>query len=82
MTRKIADEVFLVPVKGELAQIQKMFVLNAVGECIWDYIGEPRTREQIVGAVVSAFEVEEAVAGMDVEEFLENLRTAGLVEEL
>ena len=82
VTRKIADEVFLVPVKGKIAEIQRMFVLNTVGECIWNHLEAARTRREIVGAVLAAFDVDETAAAADVDEFLEELRGAGLVEEL
>lgn len=82
VARKIADEVFLVPVKGKIAEIQRMFVLNTVGECIWNHLEAARTHREIVGAVLAAFDVDETAAAADVDEFLQELRGAGLVEEL
>lgn len=80
VTRKIAGEVFLVPVRGKLADLQQLFVLNRVGECVWEHLDGSRTREEMVTLIFDQFEVDEERAGADFDEFLARLREAGLVE--
>ena len=55
-----------------------MYALNDVGRCVWLALGHHDT-EQLVAAVCSAFEVDQARARTDVEALLAELRAAGLV---
>jgi hypothetical protein len=80
--RRIADEVFLVPVRGRLAEIKRMFVLNPVGECIWDHLDGTRSRDEIVAAVLERFDVDKLQAASDVDEFLAELEGLDLAEEV
>ncbi len=80
VAREIAGETFLVPVKGRLADLQRVFVLNRVGGFVWECLDEGRTAEEVALAVMGRFEVEVGIARADVERFLGELRAAGLVE--
>jgi hypothetical protein len=80
VTRKIAGEMFLVPVRGKLADLQRMFVLNSVGECIWELLNGTRNRDDIVTLIADRFEVDRQRAVADVEEFLLDLNAHGLAE--
>jgi hypothetical protein len=82
VTRRIADEVFLVPVRGKLAEIRRMFVLNPVGEYIWDHLDGSHSRDEIVAAVLERFDVDELKASSDVDEFLVVLEGLDLVQEV
>jgi hypothetical protein len=80
--REIAGEVLLVPVRGELAQLQQMFVLNPVGEFIWSRLDGERGVEALVAELVDAFEVSAEQAHSDIEAFLSRLSEAGLAHEV
>jgi hypothetical protein len=81
VTRRIAGEVFIIPVKGTIADLRSLFVLNPVGECIWEDIDGVRTIDGIVESVLMKFDVSREVAIPDVHEFIGQLRSAGLLEE-
>ena len=77
--REIAGETILVPVRGELAHMKQIFVLNPVAEHIWQNLDGSRAVESILQSVVEAFEVDEAAARSDLFHFLAELEEAGLI---
>lgn len=80
--RVIAEETFLLPVKGDLANRIEMFVLSEVGRFIWGRADGSRDREALVAEVLREFDVDEAQARTDVDEFLDRLLRYGLVTEV
>lgn len=79
--RRIAGETLLVPTGGELAQLQRIFVLDEVGEVVWELLDGRHSLADIVRAVTESFDVDADRARSDVVEFLSALAGAGLVEE-
>jgi hypothetical protein len=80
VSRKIADELFLVPIKGTLADMQRIFTLNPVAEYIWQEM-ENRTLNDICSGVISTFEVKREKAESDIREFIVELLDADLIRE-
>ena len=80
VARKIAGETFLVPVKGELAQLHRLFALNAVGAFIWEQIDGRRDLDVIHSGLLEEFEVSAEQARQDLGEYVERLLEAGLIE--
>lgn len=81
VTREIAGEVLLVPVRGKLAQLQQIFVLNPVGAYIWRQLDGERNLSAIHGGLIDRFDVTEREAEADLFEYLGALEDAGLVCE-
>jgi Coenzyme PQQ synthesis protein D (PqqD) len=77
--RAIAGETILVPVRGELARLQQIFVLNPVGEHIWHQLDGSRAFGAILQSLVEAFDIDDADARSDLLEFLAELEDAGLI---
>lgn len=82
ISRKIAGEMILVPVRGKLADMRRLFTLNPVAEYIWDRIDGKNTIENLGTNVVSAFNVDRESAERDVEEFLKALLKENLITEI
>lgn len=79
--REIAGEVFLVPIRGKLADLQELFVLDPVGEWVWQRLDGSSTLESLTEELVATFEVEPPVAALDLQGFLRELAEAGLLEQ-
>jgi hypothetical protein len=79
VTRAIAGETFLVPIRGRLADMQRIFSLNATGEFIWQELDGKRDLQEIIGEIQSAFEVTREEADADAREFISALLEEGLV---
>ncbi len=82
VARRLGAEILLVPVKGNLADMRRVFTLNATGEAIWQALAAPVTLEQIVARLDEAFAVPEATARADAAEILEHMSACGLVRKI
>jgi len=78
----IGDEVILVPVKGQLAQLQQVFVLNPVGAFIWDHLDGTEDLNALKTALTAAFDVEPEEAENDIRGYIDDLTAHGLVVEV
>jgi hypothetical protein len=81
-TRVIAKETLLVPFKGTLASLQRLFALNPVAAFVWQRIDGKATLDSILGDVLGSFEVGREQAWADLSELVAGLRDAGLVREV
>ena len=80
VTRTIAGETILVPIRAEAAQLDSVYVFNEVGARIWSLIEEGKDQEAIVAALAAEFDVELDRARADLRAFVGLLKEAGLVE--
>jgi hypothetical protein len=79
VSRTIADEVIIVPVRGGVGDLESIFTFNAVGATIWRLIDGRTSPEALAAAVAREYEVSETAAAVDVDEFLTHLRAKGLL---
>jgi len=79
VSRNIADDVIIVPVRGGVGDLESIFTFNAVGATIWKLIDGRTSPAALAAAVAREYEVSEAAAASDVAEFLTALRTKGLL---
>jgi hypothetical protein len=81
VTRAIAGETLIVPVRKNVGDLDSIYVLNEVGTAIWERIDGRNTPRDIAMAITAEFEVEEDLAAKDVGEFLREIRAAGLLSD-
>ncbi len=81
VTREIAGETLLVPVRGRLAQLQQLFVLDPVAHFIWQQLDGSRDVAAVHSAVLEHFEVEADVAQRDLLSLLDEFAEAGLLAQ-
>ena len=79
VTRKIAGDLFLIPIRNKIADMQRIFVLNPVGEYIWQEIDNQKSLDEIRKGMMTRFEVEEGRADSDIREFIAELQEADLI---
>lgn len=79
--RKIADEAILVPIRGNLADMQRLFMLTPVAEFIWQQLKGDVTLEAVLMKVLDNFEVSREQAEKDICEFVLELNKFGLIGE-
>ena len=80
--RRIADETILVPIRGELVDMQKIFSLNSVADCIWEHLDGKRNLLEICNQVDTVFESEPKQVQIDVLEFINELVEAKLITKV
>lgn len=71
--RKVVNEMVLVPIKQDVAQLEHIFTLNEVGAFVWDMLSKSSTIEELQQAVLEEFDVEPAIAQQDLQTFLDEL---------
>jgi len=82
VARDIAGETILVPVRGNLADMQRIFSLSPVAAFLWEQIDGRQDLEVILSKVIEDFEVEREDATSDLLEFITELLESGLIEEV
>lgn len=82
VTRDIAGETLLVPIRDSAGDLHHIFALNPVATHVWNALTDATSVQQLVASVCAAFEVDEEQAARDVAGFLEELRAAELVSEV
>lgn len=80
VSRRIAGEAVLVPVRSQVAEIDCLFTLNDMGSQVWDLLDGERTVSQIANVICESYEVTAEEATRDLFEFLSALESAGLIE--
>lgn len=81
ISRKVAGETILVPIRGRLADMQNIFTLNTVGAYIWDQLDGTKSLAQILESLLDHFEVPRQEAEKDILEFISQTADTGLLAE-
>jgi hypothetical protein len=79
--REVAGEAFLVPIRGRLADIRELIVLNEVGRWLWVRLDGTQSIDQLVEGLTAEFDVSAEQARRETETFLAELAGAGFAEE-
>jgi hypothetical protein len=79
VTRSIAEETIVVPVRNNVGDLDSIYTLNQLGTMIWELIDGRNGVSQIIDAICSAYDVAPEEAERDALEFLKSLETAGLI---
>ena len=80
--RKIVEEIILVPIKQNVAEMEAVFTLNEVGAFLWEQLGQPRSLSELHNAVLDEFEADPAIVLEDIEAFLNDAEAFGAVKEV
>jgi len=82
VSRKIADETVLVPVRRRIGDIESIFTLDEVGSYIWVLIDGQRQVSQIKERITEEFDVTGQRAEEDIVELLKQLEEVEAIKEL
>ena len=80
MLREIAGEYVLVPTGMAALDFGSLVSTNEVGFFIWEQLRSTMNLDELVEAVVGEFEVDEATARADTEEFVRRLEHHHILE--
>ncbi|MGB0367803.1 MAG: PqqD family protein [Flavobacteriales bacterium] len=73
-TKQVGDDLVLVPVKDNVAEMNEMFTLNDVGAFIWNNLQGDVTQEELATSLSKEFDVDEETVSSDLNEFLIQLQ--------
>ena len=77
--RRIVDELVLVPIRQDVADMDCIYTMNPVGALIWERLEGGATLAALQAAVVDQFAADPQVVAEDLLEFLAELEAAGAV---
>jgi hypothetical protein len=82
VSRQIAGESILVPIRQRAGEVESIYTLNEVAALIWELLDGERDLGTICDMVVAEFEVGSAEAETDVVDFVRQLAHVDAVREV
>jgi hypothetical protein len=82
VTRNIAGETIIVPVRSNVGDLNSIYTLNEVGTTIWELIDGKKDVKKIIEMIYSEYEISAEEAERDVIEFIEQLKEAEMIREV
>jgi len=79
VSRVIAGETLIVPVRKGVGDLASIYSLNEVGSSVWQALASRCTKHEIVDALAREFDAECSHIEHDVDSFLAEMCAAGLV---
>lgn len=70
VTREVGNELILVPLTGNVAQMSELFTLNETAKFIWENITHETTAKDIENLMTNTFDIDAETARKDIENFL------------
>ncbi len=77
VSRKIADEFLLVPIKQNVGDLESIYTLNEVATRVWELIDGKKKVKEIKDKIVEEFEVTPQEAEKDLANLLKQLVAVG-----
>ena len=77
--RKVAGDYMLVPIGAAVFDYNGIFMLTESAHFLWQNIKNGAEEEDLVKALLTEYDIDEATAVADVNEFLEALRKYGII---
>lgn len=81
VSRRIADEVILVPLSRKLGEIDCLYTLNEVGARIWELLDGQRSLNAVRDTLVAEFDVSEQKAEEDLLTLIDDLLSIRAIQE-
>jgi len=79
--RKIVDEMVLVPIKQNVADLNAIFTLNDLGAFIWEKLENPSTHAELEEAIFAEYDSDIITVKRDLEVFLHEMAEIGAINE-
>lgn len=73
VARAVNNELILVPLKNQVADMTALFNLNEVGQFIWNQLEENDTLDTLTAKICDEYKVDSNIAKEDLTYFLEDL---------
>ena len=80
MLKNIAGANVVVPVGSNTVSFRSVITLNESGAFLWKQLENDTTKEKVLEAMLSEYAVDQATAKADIDEFVELLQKADLLQ--
>jgi hypothetical protein len=81
VTRKTGNEYVLVPVTGNIADMNSVYTLNKTGAFLWELIDGETNIEDMIEALIREYDINENTATNDVFEFITEMHKYLIIKE-
>ena len=81
LVREIADCHIVVPIGERVIEFKGIMTLNDTGNFIWKCLSDDISDSELLHSVLEEYEIDEATAKVDLDEFLKLARDSGVFEE-
>ncbi len=79
LLREVAGSFIVVPIGEGTIDFSGVISLNDVGAFLWNCLEKECSKEDLLNAIMSEYEVEKEVVSQDIDEFIEKLKGAELL---
>lgn len=80
VSRRMAGETLIVPVRGKVGDLASIYSFNETGSLLWQSLESPQGIAELINAVEREYAVEHEQAERDVTQFVHEMLAVGLVE--
>ena len=80
VTRDLAGEKIIVPIRGKVGDLSGIYTLNSVGNDIWSLLDGKRNVAEIVRLLEQDYDVDSSTLVADVSRLIDELSSEGLVK--
>ncbi|MGI6740025.1 MAG: PqqD family protein [Brevefilum sp.] len=80
--RQIVEEMVLVPIRQNIAELDSIYTLNELGAFIWKQLEDPRSNLELEKAILAEFDVDDEVVRTDLASFIQDLEQIGAIEKV
>ncbi len=78
--RKVGTQWAAVAVGAELVDFNAMVSTNETGAFLWELLKDGADRDELIAKMTAEYDVDEATAAEDIDEFVDKLASAGILE--
>ncbi|MDG5800825.1 PqqD family protein [Marinilabiliaceae bacterium ANBcel2] len=82
VTRKVDDEMVLVPLADSVADMTRVLTLNETGTLILENLDGKKDIRQIVNLLLKEYDVDREELEKDIEQFIFEAKEKGIVEQI
>lgn len=79
--QNIADQWLVIDTNGKSVNFNKILALNESGRYLWEQMEKETSREQLIPALMTQFDIDETIAQKDTDEFIRKLRELECLED-
>lgn len=80
--RKIVNEMILVPIVQDVADMDCVYALNELGAHVWGQLEQPRSQFELQQAILQEYDAEAKVIESDLAAFLQEMIAVGAIREV
>lgn len=77
--RKVVNEIVLVPIHQDVADMESIYTLNELGAFVWEQLGQPASIASLQHAILEEYEADPELVSVELQEFLDQLVEFGAV---